>query len=424
MICVCWLADSISEDIRRYNNQNLFYRKFVCYESLEDIKIDQSQDLKGQILEILVIIAKKKAIRSTIVPILRKKGQVMFVAKDDSSLERDVDWFMTYEEFDAGHVFMGNDSPCKVVGIGTIQIKMHDGVVRTLTDVCHVPDLKKKLISLGVLDSKGFKYISENGVLLVSKGYPIWSPSKRRFIHGRDVTFDEDYLFRVKQDPVKLKLEDGVSRKVEDVHKQDYVTYALQLAKEVESLELATYREAITSKDSDMWITTIGEEIESIHENKTWELVYLTERRKFAGCKWVFKMKTGLPGSNIIKFKARLLVKGYSQKEGIDYNEIFSPVYSFLSHFRLSTTCAPQTEAEIEYMSRIPYASVVGNLMYVMVCTRPNIAQAISVVSRYMAHPGKEHWNAVKCVFCCLKWTFNVGLFYGGDHEYLVVEYS
>ncbi|GJT95003.1 retrovirus-related pol polyprotein from transposon TNT 1-94 [Tanacetum coccineum] len=54
--------------------------------------------------------------------------------------------------------------------IGTIQIRMHDGVVRTLTDVHHVPDLKKNLISLGVLDSKGFKYTSKNGVLRVSKG--------------------------------------------------------------------------------------------------------------------------------------------------------------------------------------------------------------------------------------------------------------
>nr|GEZ14009.1 retrovirus-related Pol polyprotein from transposon TNT 1-94 [Tanacetum cinerariifolium] len=73
-------------------------------------------------------------------------------------------------QFDGGHVFMGNDSPCKVVGSGTIHIKMHDGVVRAVTHVRHVPDLKKNLISLSVLDSKGFKYTSENGVLRVSKG--------------------------------------------------------------------------------------------------------------------------------------------------------------------------------------------------------------------------------------------------------------
>lgn len=66
------------------------------------------------------------------------------------------------------------------------------------------------------------------------------------------------------------------------------------------------------------------------------------------------------------------------------------------ANFRLSTACTPQTEAEIEYMARRPYASAVGSLMYAMVCTRPDIAHAVSVVSRYMAHPGKEHWEAVK----------------------------
>ena len=42
---------------------------------------------------------------------------------------------------------------CKVIGIGTVRIKMHDGIVRNLKDVRHVPHLKKNLISLGTLDS-------------------------------------------------------------------------------------------------------------------------------------------------------------------------------------------------------------------------------------------------------------------------------
>jgi hypothetical protein len=42
-------------------------------------------------------------------------------------------------------------------------------------------------------------------------------------------------------------------------------------------------------------------------------------------------------------------------------------------------------------MSRVPYSSVVDILMYVMVCTRPDIAHAVGVVSRYMNNPGKEH---------------------------------
>jgi hypothetical protein len=50
-------------------------------------------------------------------------------------------------------------------------------------------------------------------------------------------------------------------------------------------------------------------------------------------------------------------------------------------------------------MSRVPYASAVGSLMYAMVCTRPDIAHVVGVLSRYMSKPGKEHWTTIKRVF-------------------------
>jgi hypothetical protein len=65
-------------------------------------------------------------------------------------------------------------------------------------------------------------------------------------------------------------------------------------------------------------------------------------------------------------------------------------------------------------MSRVPYASAVGSLMYAMVCTRPNIAHAVGVLSRYMSKPGKEHWTAVKRVFRYLRGTASYGLCYEG----------
>ena len=52
-------------------------------------------------------------------------------------------FFSTYEPIDGGDVLMGNDAPCKIVRIGSIKIKIHDGVVRTLTKVRHVLDLKR-----------------------------------------------------------------------------------------------------------------------------------------------------------------------------------------------------------------------------------------------------------------------------------------
>jgi hypothetical protein len=65
---------------------------------------------------------------------------------------------------------MGNDISCKVVGIGSIQIKMFDGTIKILTDVRHVPELRKNLISLGVLDTGGYKSIVQGGVMKVYKG--------------------------------------------------------------------------------------------------------------------------------------------------------------------------------------------------------------------------------------------------------------
>jgi hypothetical protein len=61
------------------------------------------------------------------------------------------------------------------------------------------------------------------------------------------------------------------------------------------------------------------------------------------------------------------------------------------NHFKLTKEMCPKTREEIEYMSRVPYSSTFGSLMYVMVCTRPNIAHVVGVMSRYMNNPGKEH---------------------------------
>ncbi|KAJ4972452.1 hypothetical protein NE237_005626 [Protea cynaroides] len=80
------------------------------------------------------------------------------------------DWFTTYKAIEGASVLMGNNAVCKIVGIGTIRIKCHDEIVRTLTDVRHIPDLKKNLISLSTLDSIGCSYTGGGGALKVSKG--------------------------------------------------------------------------------------------------------------------------------------------------------------------------------------------------------------------------------------------------------------
>ena len=65
-------------------------------------------------------------------------------------------------------------------------------------------------------------------------------------------------------------------------------------------------------------------------------------------------------------------------------------------------------------MSRVPYASAIGSLMYAMVCTRPDIAHAMGVLSRFMSKPEKEHWTTVKRVFRYLCGTNDYSLCYQG----------
>ncbi|XP_075158155.1 uncharacterized protein LOC142231430 [Haematobia irritans] len=88
----------------------------------------------------------------------------------------------------------------------------------------------------------------------------------------------------------------------------------------------SNFNEAISIKEEKkLWISAMNDELKSIIDNKTWELVDLPEGRKAIGCKWVFKKKTNEKGQ-IIRYKARLVAQGYNQKFGVDYDEVFAPV--------------------------------------------------------------------------------------------------
>ena len=363
----------------------------------------------------------------------------------------------------------------------------------------------------------------------------------------------------------------------------------------------STFQEAIQSEERQGWMGAMSEEMESLHKNSAWELVPKPKDRKVIGSKWVYRKKEGISEKAATTYKARLVAKKFSQKERVDYDEIFSPVvkhtsirmllslvaqlnmeleqldvktaflhgdleetiymaqpegfkeagkedlvcklkkslyglkqsprqwykrfdtfmlqigytrgeydccvYSRLfddghmiilvlyvddmliacrdmskikelkrmlnsefdmkdlgaakrilgmeirrerdngrlylsqgkyiskvlekfnmvnakpvstplaSHFNLSAKQCPTTEAEAEAMSKIPYANAVGCLMYAMVCTRPDLAQAMSVVSKYMANPGSVHWQAVKWMLRYLKGTSSHGIVFERQHE-------
>ena len=80
--------------------------------------------------------------------------------------------------------------------------------------------------------------------------------------------------------------------------------------------------------------------------------------------------------------------------------------------------------SEGEDMKSVPYAPVVGSLMYAMVATRPDISHAVGVVSRFMHNPGRSHYNAVKYVFRYLAGTKDHGILFGPNPTTGVVGYT
>src|SRR3954451_9818556 len=86
----------------------------------------------------------------------------------------------------------------------------------------------------------------------------------------------------------------------------------------------------------------------------------------------------------------------------------------------LRKTQSPATAEERERMNKIPYSSAIGSIMYAMLCTRPDIAHAVSLTSRYQSDPGTEHWTAVKNILKYLKRTKDMVLSYRGDEQLVV----
>jgi hypothetical protein len=109
-----------------------------------------------------------------------------------------------------------------------------------------------------------------------------------------------------------------------------------------------SFEEAIRSEYCSKWVDAIKDEIKSMSTNEVWDLEEISKGDKTVGCKWVYKTKYDSQG-NIDKFKARLVTKGYTQREGIDYNETFSPV-SCKDSFRIIMALVAHYDLELHQM--------------------------------------------------------------------------
>jgi len=145
---------------------------------------------------------------------------------------------------------------------------------------------------------------------------------------------------------IDATLEDKTPVDEKDSTENTNFVYALLSLKFIE--EPKSYKDAMNSKYVHDWCGAMDSEYKSLMENKTWTLVSLPKGRKALKNRWVYVIKRGSDGS-IERFKARLVIKGFLQRFGIDYNEIFSPVVR-MEVLRILLAIGAALDWEIEQM--------------------------------------------------------------------------
>lgn len=125
------------------------------------------------------------------------------------------------------------------------------------------------------------------------------------------------------------------------------LAYALNAENYVQNLP-DSIEEMKLRDDWPHWRKAVEEELKSLTDNKTWELVDLPDGRRPVDCKWVFKLKLN-PDSSIQKYKARLVAKGFTQRYGYDFTETYAPVVR-MSTVRMMLALANQENLLVHQM--------------------------------------------------------------------------
>lgn len=164
-----------------------------------------------------------------------------------------------------------------------------------------------------------------------------------------DTSGDSDeYMECVQDDEVTPPVRRS-ERKPKPKNYEDFVTFMCKSENTRTELNTnpLTVTEALSRIDKDKWKQAMAEEISSFEENDAWQLVDPPASGTIVDCKWVFKRKPD--SENKIRYRARLVAKGFTQRQGIDYDETFSPVVRY-STLRLLFALSVKLNLEIRHL--------------------------------------------------------------------------
>ncbi|GJS77871.1 ribonuclease H-like domain-containing protein [Tanacetum coccineum] len=192
------------------------------------------------------------------------------------------------------------------------------------------------------------------------------------------------------------------------------------------------------------WIEAMQEELLQFKLQKVWTLVHLPNGKRAIRTKWVFRNNKDERGI-VIRNKARLVAQGYTQEEGIDYDEVFAPVarieaisqdkyvveilkkFDFVT-MKIASTPIESNKAlvkakETEDVDVHLYRSMIRSLMY-LTASKPDITFAVCAYARFQVTPKTLHLHDVKRVFRYLKGQPKFGVWYPKDSPFNLEAFS
>nr|GEU67754.1 zinc finger, CCHC-type [Tanacetum cinerariifolium] len=194
------------------------------------------------------------------------------------------------------------------------------------------------------------KFLGEKGIDCIFNGYAEHSKAYRFYvtepneyisvnsvIESRDAMFDEKRFTSIPR-----------AKSLMPSSNEDQIGENPTVRRSNRARDPRTFDEAMQSRDVAFWKEAINDEIDSIMKNNTWILSDLLPCCKLLGCKWIFKKKMKVDGT-IDKFKARLVIQGFRQKEGIDYFDTYALV-ARISKIRLLIALAATYNLVIHQM--------------------------------------------------------------------------
>nr|GEU76732.1 zinc finger, CCHC-type [Tanacetum cinerariifolium] len=210
---------------------------------------------------------------------------------------------------------MGDDHFAHVHGKGSVALEFSSGRTITLFNVLYVPKLRKNLVSGPILNKCGNKQVYDSDKYILSK-----SGAFVGFGYYNNGHVHYKRMLEMSKDVLMLAIDENSKNVlllylVEGSRDQVGLQYSYRYSIEEDP---RTYNEAMQSRDSTFCKESIDDEIGSIMKNNTWVLSDLPPGCKPLGCKWIFKRKMKVD-ETVDKFKARLVIQGFRQKERIDY---------------------------------------------------------------------------------------------------------